>query len=82
MDFGNKYVFKPDTNPAPGQYNIDSGHNMSKASSKSVIIREETSPYRRPKEHSPGPGESGDGHLTVMGSGSNNITMGNKWVTK
>jgi len=48
MDFGNKYVFKPDTNPAPGQYNIDSGHNMSKASSKSVIIREETSPYRRP----------------------------------
>lgn len=39
---------------------------MSKSASKSVLIREETSPYRRPKEHSPGPGEH-DGHLTPFG---------------
>ncbi len=67
MDFGNKYIFKPDRNPPVGAYNIDSGLNMSKMSSKSVIIREETSPYRRPKENTPGPGHH-DGHLTAFGA--------------
>ena len=82
MDFGNKYVFKPDQNPAPGQYNIDGGHSMTKSNSKSVIIREETSPYRRPKENSPGPGEH-DGHLTAFGSDVKaNIGMGSKYVFK
>jgi len=82
MDFGNKYVFKPDRNPAPGQYNIDSGHNMSKASIKSVTIREETSPYRRPQENSPGPGAH-DGHLTAFGADVKaNIGMGSKYVFK
>ena len=54
---------------------------MSKAASKSVIIREETSPYRRPKEYSPGPGESGK--LTAFGSDvKTNIGMGSKYITK
>ena len=41
-----------------------------------MIIREETSPYRRPKENSPGPGEH-DGHLTSIGESiKTNIGMG------
>jgi hypothetical protein len=82
MDFGNKYVFKPDRNPAPGQYNIESGHNMSKAASKSAHIREETSPHRRAPDYTPGPGHV-DGHLTAFGSDVNrNITMGSKYEFK
>ena len=82
MDFGNKYVTKANNNPAPGQYNIDSGHNMSKASSKSVIIREETSPYRRPQENTPGPGQH-DGHLKAFGADvTRNIGMGSKYEFK
>jgi hypothetical protein len=38
MDFGNKYVFKPDRNPPPGAYDIDSGHNMSKFKSRAAHI--------------------------------------------
>ena len=30
IDMGKKYEFKPDTNPAPGQYNIESGVSMTK----------------------------------------------------
>ena len=82
IGMGSKYEFKPDTNPAPGQYNIEQGHNMSKSQSKSVIIREETSPYRRPKENSPGPGEH-DGHLISIGQSiKTNIGMGSKYVFK
>jgi hypothetical protein len=82
MDFGNKYVFKPDRNPPVGAYNIDSGHNMSKASSKSAIIREETSPYRRPKENTPGPGHH-DGHLDKFGSKvTHKMDFGNKYIFK
>ena len=82
MDFGNKYVFKPDRNPPPGAYNIESGHNMSKASSKSAIIREDTSPYRRPQENTAGPGHH-DGHLDIFGSKvTRNITMGSKYEFK
>jgi hypothetical protein len=82
MDFGTKYVFKPDRNPAPGQYNIDSGHNMSKMSIRSAVIREETSPHRRAPDYTPGPGHV-DGHLTAFGSDVNrNITMGSKYEFK
>ena len=82
MDFGNKYVFKPDRNPPVGAYNIESGHSMSKASVRSAIIREETSPYRRPQENSPGPGHH-DGHLTSFGSDVKaNIGMGSKYEFK
>ena len=82
MDFGNKYVFKANQNPAPGQYNPESGHNLSKSHSTSVIIREETSPYRRPMENSPGPGAH-DGHLTPFGSDvKSNIGMGSKYLFK
>ena len=67
ITMGSKYEFKPDKNPPTGAYNIDSGHNMSKASVRSAHIRPETSPYRRPKENTPGPGHH-DGHLTAFGA--------------
>lgn len=48
MEFGDKYKFTPKAGPPPGAYNIDRGHNLSKTSSKSYLIRAPTSPYRRP----------------------------------
>jgi hypothetical protein len=82
MDFGSKYEFKPDRNPPPGAYNIESGHNMSKASIRSAHIRGETSPYRRPKENNPGAGHY-DGHLTAFGADiKTNIGMGSKYEFK
>ncbi len=79
---GSKYEFKPDSNPAVGQYNVDAGHYMSKSASKSAIIKEETSPYRRPKETSPDPGQY-DAHLTKFGSDvKRNIGMGSKYEFK
>ena len=82
MDFGNKYVFKPVAGPAPGAYNPESGHNLSKMSVRSAIILEETSPYRRPKESSPEPGQY-DAHLTKFGSDVKaNIGMGSKYEFK
>jgi len=47
---GSKYEFKPDKNPPPGAYDITSGLNMSQTKSREAHIKEETSPYRRPKE--------------------------------
>ena len=49
IGMGSKYVFKPDRNPPPGAYDIDAGHNVSKTKSRAAHIREEVSPYRRPK---------------------------------
>ena len=46
------------------------------------MIREEVSPYRRPKERSPDPGQY-DRHLTKFGSGlRSNATMGSKYEFK
>ena len=82
IGMGSKYEFKPDKNPPVGAYNIESGHNMSKASVRSAIIREETSPYRRPKENNPGPGHH-DAHLTPFASDiKTNVGMGSKYVFK
>ena len=55
---------------------------MSKMSVRSAHIKEETSPYRRPQENSPGPGAH-DGHLTAFGADvTRNITMGSKYEFK
>lgn len=82
MPFGDKYKFTPDKNPAPGSYNIESGHNMSKLSTRSAIIREDVAPYRRPAEKSPGPGEH-DAHLTPFGADvSHKMPFGDKYKFK
>jgi len=53
---GRKYEFKPDRNPPVGSYDIDSGLRMSQRKTQSALIREEVSPYRRPKDKTPEPG--------------------------
>ena len=52
---GSPYKFVPDSNPGVGTYNLDD--SLTKYNNRSTIIREETSPYRRPKEREPEPGQ-------------------------
>ena len=82
VTMGSKYEFKPDRNPPVGGYNIDSGLQMSQRKTRSALIREEVSPYRRPAEKVPEPG-SYDKHLIPFGKGKmQNITMGAKYEFK
>ena len=63
---GSKYQFKPDNNPPPGLYNVESGDGLTKSKSRSAHIREPVFPHRRPQEGSPDPG-SYDKHLRGFG---------------
>tara|TARA_B110000285_G_scaffold187299_1_gene213009 strand:+ start:1055 stop:1309 length:255 start_codon:yes stop_codon:yes gene_type:complete len=82
MDFGSKYVFKPDSNPPVGAYDPDSANKHTKARTQSCLIREETSPYRRPEENLPGAGHY-DGHLDKFGSKvTHKMNFGSKYEFK
>lgn len=74
---GRKYEFKADSNPGPGTYETERAEAAIRHYYKLGVIREETSPYRRPKEIGPSPGAY-DGHLKPFGSGLKNVTMGGK----
>jgi len=75
---GSKYKFSPDKNPPLGGYDIDRGIRMVQWRNRSCVIREEVSPYRRPKEQPPDPGQY-DAHLTKFGSGMRSTaSMGEK----
>mgnify|MGYP000727560471 CR=1 FL=1 len=79
---GSKYQFKPDKNPPPGAYDINSGLNLSQTKSRAAHINEEVHPYRRPVGESPDPGFY-DRHLTAMGVNVKpNINMGSKYEFK
>lgn len=52
ITFGGKHKWKPDDNPAVGSYNP----SPIKPRVKSALIREDVSPYKRPKERVPSPG--------------------------
>jgi hypothetical protein len=81
VDFGEPYKFKPKEGPAPGQYNgLDS---QTKPKVKHALIKEDTSPFRRPAEKTPDPGTY-DGHLTGFGDGLKNVDFGEpyKFVPK
>jgi len=54
MTIGGKYVWKPDSNPAVGQYDPDLTHVKPKI--PAATIKEDGSSYRRPKEQLPAPG--------------------------
>jgi hypothetical protein len=79
MTIGGKYVWKPDSNPAVGQYEPDLTHVKPKI--PAATIKEDSSPYRRPKEQLPAPGQY-DAHLTDFGYNPNNMTIGGKYVWK
>jgi hypothetical protein len=49
MSIGGRPEFKADQNPAPGQYDPDTARELVSTRLRSAIIRESTSPYRRPK---------------------------------
>jgi hypothetical protein len=55
VDFGNKYVFKADSNPRPGQYEVES--SQTKHRSVAAKIMTKTSSYQKPAEHVPEPGQ-------------------------
>ena len=81
-NFGSKYQFKADSNPAPGKYNIDQSDRFlsTRRKSPSARITTETSPYRRPVEPTPDPYS---GHLTPFGSNIKpNIDFGSKYTFK
>ena len=76
---GSKYVFKADSNPPVGAYDLDASNKHTKSKSRAAHIKGETSPYRRPKENNPGAGHY-DGHLTAFGADiKTNIGMGSKY---
>jgi len=56
VNMGNKYIFKPDSNPPPGLYDPDRAETLIKPRSQAARMSTEVSPYRRPKEETPSPG--------------------------
>ena len=54
MTLGNPYIWKPNSNPAPGQYEVDQAAMSLKPKAPSVIMREEARLYQRPQDSSPG----------------------------
>jgi hypothetical protein len=67
VDMGAKYTWKPDSNPPVGAYNPDIADKWTKSKMQDVLIKEETSPYRRPTEYTPDPGQYDDGMNTKFG---------------
>jgi hypothetical protein len=55
LTLGGKYVWKADSNPAPGQYDPEGAVSQTKARSFAAHIVEESG-YKVPKEASPSPG--------------------------
>jgi hypothetical protein len=54
---GAPYQFVPDSNPPVGGYDVDRGLALTQWQNKSAIIRKDSSPYRRPKDREPEPGQ-------------------------
>ena len=82
IDMGKKYEFKPDTNPAPGQYNIESGVSMTKERKyEAKIVPYDEKAYKRPPEASPEPGQYQSKTIT-FGDGLKNVDMGRKYEFK
>jgi len=51
VDFGSKYEFKADKNPAPGQYDVESGMMVTKERKYEAMIRgRDENGYKRPEE--------------------------------
>ena len=80
MTLGGKYKWKPDENPAPGQYECAGAVAAVKPRSKAAIIREKDE-YQVPRENSPAPGQY-DSHLKDFGTNDRKMTLGGKYKWK
>ena len=79
---GNKYEFKVDSNPVPGQYNIESGVSMTKERKyEAKIVPYDEKAYKRPAEASPEPGQYQSKTIT-FGENLNKVDMGRKYEFK
>jgi len=79
-----KYKFKPESTPAPGTYDWTAADSIIKERSKSAVIKEPVSSYRRPAEKLPEPGQY-SGHLAPFAShlkNTVNIDRGSKFTFK
>jgi len=82
LNFGSKYEFKPNNNPAPGSYDVDAADKVTKATTRGATIKEPSNLYRRPAENQPDPGSYAPKDLNMMGKGMKNVTMGSKYEFK
>ena len=58
MTLGGKYKWKPlNDNPPPGLYNIEDSIRKVNNITRSVLIKKDTSSFRRPPEKLPEPGQ-------------------------
>ena len=80
MTIGGKYIWKPDSNPPVGAYDIVSGLEITKPTVPAAFIKEPVGKSNK-QEILPGPGQY-DGHLTEFGHNSKLMTIGKKYVTK
>ena len=79
---GSERKFKPLNDGAgPGAYHNEESLKSTLPKSRAAMIREPTSKYKKPVEHSPDPGQY-DSHLTPFGQLPNNIGMGSKYKFK
>ena len=81
MTMGGKYKWKADNNPPIGGYNLDTGYSLVHPNNRSTIISREVSPFRRPKESNPDPGQYSQ-HIKPFGSDTKSFTMGKKYKWK
>ena len=76
---GSKYVFKPDSNPPVGAYEVN--ESQTKFNNKSVIIREDIIKEKRVQAPAPDAGMY-DKHLIPLGAELKNINFGRPYVFK
>ena len=79
ISFGDKYKFYPKEGPPPGSYDVDRADAQTKPKTAIAVIKEETSPYRRPKDSSPEPGQYDDRYYKFGYDIKPKIDMGSKY---
>ena len=83
VNFGAKYEFKTDSNPGAGTYDPEKAIEATKPKVRGAVIREQTSPFRRPQENLPDPGSYAPADINTFGKDINTrVTMGSKYEFK
>jgi hypothetical protein len=75
-----KYNFRPNRNPGPGDYDTDQGLKHTKSKSYEAFFLGKNSPDKIKNDNSPSPGQY-DGHKE-FGYNPNNMTIGGKYKWK